>query len=110
MTNPDLKEMLGKLEFYEWNPLAGAKGSGGFAACIDIELENGDVLHGEVKGDILGDVERKPLSKEDFELKFKTNAEFGGKVDMGKLREAYDLAWNIEQIEDMANFAKLLVP
>lgn len=110
MTSTELKEMLDKLEFYEWNPLAGAKGSGGFAACIDIELVNGETMHGEVKGDILGDVERKPLPKADFEAKFETNAAFGGKVDMGKLREAYDVAWSIEQIDDMAEFVQLLVP
>ncbi len=110
MTSPELKDMLDKLEFYEWNPLAGAKGSGGFAACIDIELEDGETLHGEVKGDILGDVERKPLPKEEFEAKFETNAAFGGKVDVGRLREAYDMAWNIEQVDDMSTFTKLLLP
>ena len=110
MTSPELKDMLDKLEFYEWNPLAGAKGSGGFAACIDIELEDGETLHGEVKGDILGDVERKPLPKKEFEAKFETNAAFGGKVDAGRLREAYDMAWNIEQVEDMSAFTNLLLP
>lgn len=110
MTSPELKDMLDKLEFYEWNPLAGAKGSGGFAACIDIELEDGETLHGEVKGDILGDVERKPLPKKEFEAKFETNAAFGGKVDAGRLREAYDMAWNIEQVDDMSTFTKLLLP
>ena len=110
MTSPELKDMLDKLEFYEWNPLAGAKGSGGFAACIDIELEDGETLHGEVKGDILGDVERKPLPKEEFEAKFETNAAFGGKVDVGRLREAYDMAWDIEQVDDMTMFTKLLLP
>ena len=106
---PEL-DMLDKLEFYEWNPLAGAKGSGGFAACIDIKLEDGETLHGEVKGDILGDVERKPLPKKEFEAKFETNAAFGGKVDAGRLREAYDMAWNIEQVEDMSAFTNLLLP
>lgn len=110
MTSPELKDMLDKLEFYEWNPLAGAKGSGGFAACIDIELEDGETLHGEVKGDILGDVERKPLPKKEFEAKFETNAAFGGKVDAGRLREAYDMAWDIEQVDDMTMFTKLLLP
>ena len=110
MTSPELKDILDKLEFYEWNPLAGAKGSGGFAACVDIELEDGETLHGEVKGDILGDVERKPLPKEEFEAKFETNAAFGGKVDVGRLREAYDMAWNIEQVDDMSTFTKLLLP
>ena len=110
MTNPDLKDVLSKLEFYEWNPLKGAKGSGGFAACIDIELVDGRTLHGEVKGDVLGDVEKKPLPEADFEAKFKRNAEFGGKVPIEKLEEAYQLAAHIDDVEDMGEFMKLLVP
>lgn len=110
MTSSELENLLGKLEFVEWSPLAGAKGAGGMAAFVDIELESGEVIHGEVKGQVLGDVERKPLPKEDFYAKFKSNAEFGGKVDFGKLREAYDMAWNLETVDDMSKFTELLIP
>ena len=112
MTSPELKDILDKLEFYEWNPLAGAKGSGRvFAACVDIELEDGETLHGEVKGDILGHVERKPLPKEEFEAKFETNAAFGGKVDVGKA-PARPTTWHgtSNRVDDMSTFTKLLLP
>lgn len=110
MTSPELGELLGKLEFSEWNPLAGAKGAGGMAAFVEIELESGETLRSEVKGVILGDVDKKPMTKEQFEAKWNANAAFGGKVSVEKLQEAKDMAWNVENVSDMSEFTKLLVP
>ena len=110
MENEEFQDLLGKLEFFDYNPNPDAQGAARQAACVDITMKDGQVIHGEVVYPILGDVDYTPLPREWFLEKFEMNAAFGGMVDMGKLRAAFDMAYEIDTVDDMAAFAELLVP
>jgi 2-methylcitrate dehydratase PrpD len=111
MLDPQIEDLLPKIELYPWDPSGGkAKGAAFNSSCVDLELVSGETFYGEAKFPIAGDVELTPLSPEAFRAKFEANARYGGQVDMGKLNAAYDMAYAIEQVDDISEFIELLVP
>ncbi len=108
MTDPQVGDLLNKLEIVEWNP--DTKG-GKFGAFVEVTLKDGTILRGENgQNIILGDIRKKPMTEQAIYDKMVANVEFGGEVSLENVKKAFDMALNLDKVDNIVSFIKLLVP
>ena len=101
---PDVQAMIRKVEFGV-HPEAEAAGFDKMTTLIEIELDDGTLVHG--RADFGKGSPANPMSDAELSEKFRQCAAWGG-LDADRTKAVLDLVWRVEDLNDVNELTGLL--
>jgi 2-methylcitrate dehydratase PrpD len=104
VNRPDVQAMIARVDFGV-HPEAEAAGFDKMTTIVEVELDDGSKLGG--KADFGKGSPANPMSDEELADKFRGCARWGG-LDRDTTERVLDLAWRIDQLDDVRELTRLL--